>query len=198
MPSPAFDHRRRDVSTARPGEEWHSSRRSFLERSAAAITLSTVFGQAAAGRTTDPPRRAKVIDCHGHLQHHSRPTWEADDRKLIAAADRLGIDPLCCALLTPRRPARAQQFREGNRWVVDAMKRFPDRILGYCYVNPGYPREAVEEIRRCVRDRGFIGVKLYNEYRCTEPVVSPIVELAIELGVPILHHAGHLHYALTD
>ncbi len=140
----------------------------------------------------------KVIDCHAHLQHHSRSTWETDDRKLIEAADRLGIDQLCCSCLTPRRPATAEQFRECNRWVLEATRRFPGRVLGYCYVNPGYTREALEEIRRCVRDRGFIGIKLYNEYRCTEPVVYPIVELAIELGVPILHHAGHLHYVLPD
>ena len=59
-------------------------------------------------------------------------------------------------------------------------------------------RYARDEIRRCVEDRGFIGIKLYNEYRCTDPVVSRVVELAIELRVPIPHHAGHLHYFLED
>jgi predicted TIM-barrel fold metal-dependent hydrolase len=43
-----------------------------------------------------------------------------------------------------------------------------------------------------------MGVKLYNEYNCTEPVVFPIVELTIELGVPILHHASHSHYFVED
>jgi predicted TIM-barrel fold metal-dependent hydrolase len=142
--------------------------------------------------------RSRVIDCHAHLQHHSRSSWEADDKKLVEAADRLGIDLLCCSLLTPRRPATADQFRECNRWVALARKRFPGRILGYCYVNPGYAREASEEIRRCVVGDGFIGIKLYNEYRCTEPVVFPIVELAIELGIPILHHAGHSHYPVAE
>ena len=37
---------------------------------------------------------------------------------------------------------------------------------------------------------------MYNEHLCTEPVVFPIVELAISLGVPILHHAGHSHYPI--
>jgi predicted TIM-barrel fold metal-dependent hydrolase len=78
------------------------------------------------------------------------------------------------------------------------MRRFPGRVLGYCYVNPGYLREALEEIRRCVEEREFIGIKLYNEYTCTEPVVFPIVELAIELGVPILQHAGHAHYFVVE
>ena len=52
---------------------------------------------------------------------------------------------------------------------------------------------ALDEIRRCVEQFGFIGVKLYNEYVCNEPVLYPLVELAIELRVPILEHAGHGH-----
>jgi len=91
-----------------------------------------------------------------------------------------------------------RRFSECNRWTADGMRRFPGRVLGYCYVNPGYGREALDEIRRCIGDRGFIGIKLYNEYTCTEPVVFPIVELAIELGVPILQHASHSHYFVED
>jgi predicted TIM-barrel fold metal-dependent hydrolase len=159
---------------------------------------SAAVEQAARSISSDLPHQGKVIDCHAHLNHHSRRTWEADDRKLIEAADKLGIDQLCCSTLTPRRPATADAFRECNRWTTDGMRRFPGRVLGYCYVNPGYGREALEEIRRCVEDRAFIGIKLYNEHTCTEPVVFPIVELAIELGVPILQHASHSHYFVED
>src|SRR5436305_1422102 len=91
----------------------------------------------------------------------------------------------------PTGPHKAARAR--NRWTRDGMQRFRGRVLGYCYVNPGFKKEALEEIKRCVGDHGFIGIKLYNEYICTDPVVYPVVELAIELGVPILHHAGHLH-----
>jgi len=144
------------------------------------------------------PKSSPVIDCHAHLHHHSSSTWKDSDRKLIEAADKLGIDQLCCSILTPRRPATAEGFRECNQWVAEAIQRFSGRVLGYCYVNPGYQREALDEIRRCVLDRGFMGVKLYNEYTCTEPVLFPVVELAIELRVPILQHAGHSHYFVAD
>jgi predicted TIM-barrel fold metal-dependent hydrolase len=166
---------------------------------ASAVTLGTLNTQA-----DDKPvgilkgTAAKVIDCHAHLQHRSRSSWPVDDRNLIKAADILGIDQLCCSILTLRRPATAAGFRECNQWLWDAMQNYPKRVLGYCYVNPGTGKEALEEIRRCVGDRGFIGIKLYNEHKCTEAVVYPVVELAIELRVPILHHAGHLHYLLAD
>jgi predicted TIM-barrel fold metal-dependent hydrolase len=135
----------------------------------------------------------KVIDAHDHLFHHSRPTWRDDERKVIEAAGKLGIDQLCCSILPPQRPATVESFRECNQWLAEAMGRFPGRVLGYCFVNPGH-KEALEEVRRCVEDRGFIGVKLYNDYVATEPVVFPLVELTIKLRVPILHHAGHVSW----
>ncbi|WP_406697686.1 amidohydrolase family protein [Singulisphaera sp. Ch08] len=178
------------------------SRRQFLKQATAAATLlGTDLAQRVARGAPEPDAkpgpRPKVIDCHGHLTHRSRPTWEKEDRDLIEAADRLGIDQLCCSLLTPKRPASAEGFRECNRWTLDATKRFPDRVLGYCFVNPGHKDEALEDIKRCVGE-GFVGIKMYNDFFATDPVVFPIVELAIELNVPILHHAGHLHYFLKE
>ena len=176
-------------------------RREFLT-TAAGIGLSAAWagGQAGAAakdepehKTGHPPGKTLVIDCHAHMHHHGASSWEDRDRKLIEAADKLGIDQLCCSILTPRRPATVEGFQECNRWMADGMKRFAGRVLGYCYVNPGAGQRALDEIRRCVEERGFMGIKLYNEHRCTEPVLFPLVELAIELGVPILQHAGHMN-----
>src|SRR5262245_18107936 len=148
--------------------EPHRSRRSFLKHSgAAALALGSGVGLWTSQTGANSPGGTKVIDCHEHLQHRSGATWESGDRKLIAAADRLGIDQLCCSILTPRRPATAEGFRECNRWVLDATQRYPGRVLGYCYVNPGCGAEALVEIRRCVEEDDFIGIKLYNEFKCT-------------------------------
>ena len=131
----------------------------------------------------------KTIDAHGHLAHHSRANWREADRQVIEVYDKLGIDQGCCSILTPH--PTPELFRECNQWVFDAMQRFPGRVLGYVFVNPGYRVEALDEVRRCVEDRGFVGIKLYNDYVISEPVVWPLIELAIELRVPLLHHAGH-------
>lgn len=187
------------------------TRRTFLG-------ASTAVGAALAGRYLEPSqsrveaadtkalpsdtksglKAGPVIDCHAHLVHHSSANYKERDQKLIEAADKLGIDQLCCSLLTLKRPATAESFRECNVWTAEAMKRFKGRVLGYCYVNPGCGQAALDDIRRCVEDRGFMGVKLYNEHLCTDPIVFPVVELAIELRVPILHHAGHSHYPVSN
>jgi uncharacterized protein len=167
------------------------SRRSFA--TGLAFSGSMVRAQST-GRVT--PSGA-TIDCHSHLAHHSNPAWAENDRQLIDAADKLGIDKLCCSILSPRRPARPEDFRQCNDWVADAIRKYPGRIEGYCFVNPGYAREARDEITRCIEKLGFIGVKLYNDYVATEPVVWPIVEQAIQLRIPILHHAGHTYWLET-
>lgn len=138
-----------------------------------------------------PLPRGPVIDAHNHLNHHSRASWKEDDRKLIDAADKLGIEQLCCSILPPERPLPFDGCVQCNDWMREAMQRFPGRVLGYCVVNPGYQREALTEIRRRVEEHGFIGIKLYNDYRADEPTLNPIVELAIQMRVPILQHAGH-------
>ena len=184
-------------------ESGEVTRRAFLGASAAAAATLTGQYLGSPGSTLEAAeeeggKAAPVIDCHAHLTHHSSADYRERDRKLIEAADKLGIDRLCCSILTPKKPATLEGFRECNAWLVEAIERFGDRVLGYCYVNPGCGRDAVEEVRRYVEEHGFIGVKLYNEHVCTEPVVAPVIEAALELRVPILHHAGHGHYPIPN
>ena len=175
-----------------------TTRRRFLQASAVATGAAcwAGYGKLFSVQASSSPASSRhpVIDCHSHLQFHSSPDYQEKDRRLIEAADKLRIDQLCASILTPKRPASLEGFRQCNAFLVEGIRRFPGRVLGYCYVNPGYTREAIEEIRRYVGDYGFIGVKLYNEHFADDPVVFPIVETAQELGVPILHHAGHAHF----
>jgi predicted TIM-barrel fold metal-dependent hydrolase len=157
-------------------------------------TLLSGLTLAAAGRSRPIMAGVKVIDAHCHLYHRGRSTWREDNRRIIDAADKLGIDQLCCSILPPERSTTLDGFRQCNKWMYEGTQRFPGRVLGYCFVNPGYRREALDEVRRYVEDEGFIGIKLYNDYRCDEPVLWPLVELAIELRVPILQHGGHVSW----
>jgi uncharacterized protein len=135
----------------------------------------------------------RKIDCHMHVSAGSRQWGWGDNRDVIDAADRLGIDQLVCSIpITRGRWAAPDEVRECNDGVLQAMREFPGRILGYCFLNPGYSREALQEMERCVVGEGMVGVKLYNQYKINDPVVFPIIERSIELGVPILSHAGRL------
>ncbi|MBL8212796.1 MAG: amidohydrolase family protein [Bryobacterales bacterium] len=152
---------------------------------------SVVTAMAASTALPAQSPKGPVIDAHNHLNYHTRATWADDDRKLIEAADKLGIEQLCCSILPPERPTTIEGFRNCNRWLAEAIKRFPGRVLGYCFVNPGYGQAALDEVRRYVEEHGFIGIKLYNDYKVTDPVVAPVLELAAKMRIPILQHAGH-------
>jgi predicted TIM-barrel fold metal-dependent hydrolase len=167
------------------------NRREFLAGTVA-LAATSVFSLGATKNKKDI-----VIDSHTHLSFRASPADEGDERLVLDAADKLGIDQLCCSIL-PKRPATVEGFQAANRVMAAAHKRHPDRFLGYCFVNPGCGQAAVDEIRRCLDLPGFIGVKLYNEHRCTDPIVFPVIEQAIELRVPILHHAGHSHYPVKE
>ena len=125
------------------------------------------------------------IDVHNHC-------WRASAADgLVEGMRRFGIDRVCCSAPIISRPATPEAVRAANDGVLGAMRRHPDRILGQCFLNPGYAREAQDEITRCVVDGGMVGIKLYYQYFINEPVLFPVVERCIDLGVSILMHAGH-------
>lgn len=128
------------------------------------------------------------IDIHNHVCQ--------DLSALLEAGDRLGIDLFCCAFgaaasqrITRGNPG-PEAVKASNDEVIAAVRAHPDRIAGWCYLNPGYARESLAEMDRCIRGEGLIGVKLYNQYFMDEPVLFPIVERTVEWGVPLLIHAG--------
>lgn len=137
-------------------------------------------------------KATRKIDAHMHV---SGPPGYLDfgqsHAKVVACADRLGIDQMWVSVpINGGRFASIEEVRACNDCVLEAMRQFPDRYIGYCFVIPGY-RESLDEIERCL-DAGMSGIKLYNQYKYSEPVLDPIAEKAIEHGIPILGHAGHI------
>jgi predicted TIM-barrel fold metal-dependent hydrolase len=132
-------------------------------------------------------RRYRKIDVHCHIFD-----W-VTARDVIAAADRLEIEKV--AVSSPLRDSKAEtvtpgRVREANNIILQAMKDYPGRLLGQCFVNPFYGREALEEITRCM-DAGMIGLgEMYTQVRITDPRYFPIIERCIELKAPLLSHGG--------
>ena len=131
------------------------------------------------------------IDFHSHVWPKDGQLDTDHCERLIRAADKLGIDRMCCSCPITRGMPEPDQIRQANDCVLEAMKRHPERILGQCFVVPGWHRESLAEIDRCL-DRGMIGIKLYHHYFVNDPVVFPIIEKAIQEGIPVLVHAGHV------
>ena len=135
----------------------------------------------------------KKLDAHMHVAGGPHRFYGCAPESVIDAADRLDTEQLACSIpITGGRRATPDEVRECNNLVLGAMRRYPNRILGYCFLDPGNGRDAIDELNRCVVREGMIGAKLYNQFKINDPVVFPIIERSIELGVPILSHAGRL------
>ena len=127
-----------------------------------------------------------IIDAHVHLYPSKRIK---DNEELIRQAELSGIDVICVSSLGWRwkYTPTMEECRWANKSVLRFMGMHPDRVLGWCYVNP---REegAVEEVEQRIRE-GMIGVKLWVACKANKPPVFKVVEKAIELDVPILQHS---------
>lgn len=134
-------------------------------------------------------RRPK-IDVHAHV-------WPSEGEEggdlLVATADLFHVAEVwCSAPITGGRIGSDEEVRANNDVILRAMQRHPGRVRGYCFTIPGPTAPA--EARRCL-DAGMIGIKLYNQYKIQDPVTWPLLELAIEYGVPVLVHAAYLPVA---
>ncbi len=188
-------------------------RRTFLKTSTAAMATAVMrlhgsrsLAAQEAGQQSPPRdwpelpglpkgwRSMRKLDAHNHVLqgvHKPGADWSAVERT-VEAAQVLGITKLFCSRpLTGGVMAPIEDVRDANDSVLAAMKRYPGLIEGYCFVQPGNGRDALDEIDRCI-DLGMIGIKLYNQFKYNDPAVYPIAEKCIDLKIPFLGHSAYL------
>ncbi len=129
----------------------------------------------------------RKFDAHAHVG------FEAGDlEKLLDFADRLGIEKMCISRpltnFSGTDPEGPEQVRKYNDIIINAVKRHPDRFIGYLTLNPRYQKESLEEISRCV-DQGLSGYKGYTQVKINDPLYFPIIERFIDLKMLIFMHA---------
>lgn len=125
----------------------------------------------------------RVIDAH--LHQWSRFADRATFRRFLDLNPEVRWLVLASDLRGGCYPS-AVEVAESNRSTLGYMAEFPDRVQGWCYVNPRW-ESAVDELRRGL-DAGLLGLKLWVATRCSDPVTFPVVEAAVAAGVPMLVH----------
>ncbi|GAA3405608.1 amidohydrolase family protein [Paenibacillus hodogayensis] len=137
------------------------------------------------------------IDAHVHLQGAQLHP------ETLQEGDRLGITRFVCSTVVGMGYSPTfDQVRESNDHLSAVIERHPDRVSGYCYVNPRHGGKALDDFRRRIEDQRMIGLKLWVATLCDDPLVFPFIEQAIAYRAPILIHAwrktvGQLPYEST-
>ena len=109
--------------------------------------------------------------------------------ELIEAMDAHGVDK---AVVFPN-PRLPWEYSEANDEIAEAQRRYPDRVIGFCRVDPRDPKAAVEELERSITSLGLKGLKLHPVMEVFTPdhdYVLKVVKKAGDLGVPVLIHSG--------
>ncbi|BBH22817.1 hypothetical protein Back11_41620 [Paenibacillus baekrokdamisoli] len=138
-----------------------------------------------------------MIDAHIHL---SGSDLHPDT---LAEGERLGIRHFVGSCLGEFQfqPSFEEVYR-ANQDMAGVIRRYSNRVSGYCYVNPRHGEQAISDFRHRIEDDSMIGIKLWVATYCNDPLVFPFVEQAIAYRAPILIHAwrktvGQLAYEST-
>ncbi len=124
-----------------------------------------------------------IIDIHIHYRN--------DLDTVIASAVNNRIDKVCMSNLglNGYLPSPSpEEITACNDATIAAMKKFPDKIIGFCYLNPCDTKGSMPELERCLK-AGMKGVKLWIACKASDPRVFPIAEHAGKSGVFLQQHA---------
>ncbi len=132
----------------------------------------------------------KKIDAHSHIGNFggwANVSITADE--LIKQMDEYEIEKtILCS---------TDSFDNDN--VVEAYKKYKDRIIPIVFTNPCDGEKAIENIYHYVKDEGFKGIKLHplqHAYVADSEILDPVMQAAEELNIPVFIHCGHPPYSL--
>jgi predicted TIM-barrel fold metal-dependent hydrolase len=153
-----------------------------------------------------------IIDCHTHVfpdevrrnrgkYARSNPAFReiygdekaqmAGVEELVGSMDEGGIDKsVVCGFPWMDSALCAA----GNDYISEAMRRFPDRIIGFGCIQPNDGDEAVAEVKRCI-SLGMKGIGEVASYPPAPPlydidVLRPICEILEEADLPLMLHTN--------
>lgn len=153
-----------------------------------------------------------IIDFHTHIL----PPWIREDREdylrrdplfaslyadpkaklvtaeeLVASMDEEGID---CSIALNIGWTSHELCLETNDYIMESLSRYPDRLVGFCAIQPRAGEAAIAEIERCARG----GMRGIGEMRPDiqgfdlgdEAIMSPVIEAAKRNRLIFLTHSS--------
>ena len=130
-----------------------------------------------------------IVNAHAHIGDTRVFDVENFEDDLIRAMDINGID---VSLVMPS--TGGQDYTRVHDRIAALAAKFPGRIFGIVNQTAHQPRESFyREAERCVRQMGFVGIKLHPLADAVTPLSSDgrmVFEVAEALGVPAMVHTG--------
>lgn len=136
-----------------------------------------------------------AIDAHSHLGKRNTPLGHGVASflggDLVRNLDEAGLDRAVAFPLG----APYTDYSEANRIMAEEMAKYPQRIIGFCRINPNFgPQATAQSLDHCLGTLQLKGIKLHPEIEFFDPneaeLMEPIYEAARRYRVPIIFHTG--------
>jgi len=141
-----------------------------------------------------------AIDAHTHILPPTQSIWGVlswPPEQLLQRMNENGIDK---AVVVNAGLFLPEEIKTVNNFVAEAVKKYPDRLVGFASCVPPLGDFAIQELKRCVQELGMKGIKLYPpkpEYLIDSAVVYPVVEAATKFKIPITIHSDFSNATCT-
>ena len=133
-----------------------------------------------------------IVDAHQHIGKCRIFNYNQDEEYIIGNMNSKGVD---VSIVQPFPGAFPQPPVEEHNRIAKLAEKYPKRIFGLCSVNPLAMSndEWLEEIERCIKELGFVGIKLHtigHSLIPSSPAGMHTFEIANKYNVPVMVHTG--------
>jgi predicted TIM-barrel fold metal-dependent hydrolase len=152
-------------------------------------------------------RTLRGIDVHTHIPRRGGLAADprSDQKAAYFKSPTLGmtveemvdlyrrLDMICVVFDVDKETTTSDPF-EGNDYVAEVMRRYPDVFIGWASVDPWKGKAGVQELERSVTELGLSGLKLHpitQGFFPNDERFYPLYAKADELGIPVIFHTGH-------
>ncbi|MFC1753539.1 amidohydrolase family protein [Thermoproteota archaeon] len=132
----------------------------------------------------------KLIDIHNHLGFSASDEIGQTAEELLGKMDRQDVD--ISVVFPSDEQERSESYRLPNDKIIEAVRKYPKRLIGLARVNP-LEECAADEVKRCL-DEGLKGIKLHPTTERFHPAkLRPVLEDVLAAGYApvVLFHSYH-------
>ena len=129
------------------------------------------------------------IDAHCHVGKGFEK--ELQPEVLLSIMDKNGVEK---AVICPIEQYIAVYNEEGNEYILEQVKKYTGRFIGFASVNPWYMQKSTDMLKKYI-EKGLKGLKLNPKlqgYMLSSSLVKPLIRVAEEYRIPVYFHTGTL------
>lgn len=133
-----------------------------------------------------------IIDAHAHYGHDYVFDEDNFEDTLVEWSDRCSIDYTIVQPSIPR-PYIKDTIEVHNK-IYELCKKYNGRFIGMASITPHFkPQDYDREITRCIKELGFVGVKITPLGHSAHPGLKScehVYEMCRVLQIPVMIHTG--------